>query len=247
MDFAGKVAFITGASRGIGRGVAEALAGRGADVALAGRSQEGVDGAARELEGLGVKARGYACDVASIDRVQEVAKAVIEEFGAVDFIVNNAGIVRDKLVLRMTPDDWDAVLSTNLTGTFNVVRALSPQLLKQRRGRIVNISSVIGLIGNAGQANYAASKAGVIGLTKSLAKEFASRGITVNAVAPGYITTDMTDDVTDEAREKMLEMIPLRRLGTVEDVAKIVLFLLSDMADYVTGQVINCDGGMVMS
>jgi 3-oxoacyl-[acyl-carrier protein] reductase len=247
MDFAGKLGVVTGASRGIGKEIAVQLAKRGADVALASRSQADVDRAASEIEALGVKARGYACDVSSYGDASAVAGRVVEEFGPPDFLVNNAGVVNDKLLLRLTPDDWNQVISTNLTGVYNVTKAFSPHFLKARKGRIVNISSVIGLIGNAGQTSYAASKAGIIGLTKSLAKEFAPRGITVNAVAPGYIATAMTDDLGADIQAKMLELIPLRRLGGVEDVANVVIFLLSGMADYLTGQVINCDGGMVMS
>lgn len=247
LDFSGKVALVTGGSRGIGRGVAAALGQRGATVAVVSRRREDVEGTAQELEGSGVVARGYACDVSSFADAENVAKAVADELGPVEYLVNNAGVVRDKLVLRMTPDDWGHVIGINLSGAFNFVRALAPQMLRQRSGRIVNISSVVGLIGNPGQTSYAASKAGLIGFTKSLAKEFAPRGITVNCVAPGYIETSMTDDLSDEARQKMLDNIPLKRLGTVEDVAKVVLFLLSDLADYVTGQVVNCDGGMVMS
>jgi 3-oxoacyl-[acyl-carrier protein] reductase len=247
MDFAGKIGFVTGGSRGIGKEIAAQLAKRGADVAIASRNKEDVERVAGEIEAFGVKAKGYACDVSSFDDASQVAKRVIEDFGTPDFLVNNAGIVRDKLVLRMTSDDWNQVIATNLTGVYNFVRVFSPHFIKHRKGRIVNISSVIGLVGNAGQTSYAASKAGIIGLTKALAKEFAPRGITVNAVAPGYISTAMTDGLDKETRARMLEMIPLRRFGKVEDVASVVIFLLSDMADYLTGQVINCDGGMVIS
>lgn len=247
MDFGGRIAVVTGASRGIGKQIAVGLAERGCDVALVSRSQSDVENVAVGIEKTGVSARGYACDVSSFDEVSAVAKRIVQDLGPPDFLVNNAGIVADKLLLRMTPDDWNRVISTNLTGAYNMTKAFSPHFLKARKGRIVNITSVIGQIGNAGQANYAASKAGIIGLTKSIAKEFASRGITVNAVAPGYIDTDMTGGLAEEAQAKMLEMIPLGRLGKVEDVASVVIFLLSDLADYVTGQVINCDGGMVMS
>ena len=246
MEFAGKVALVTGGSRGIGKEIARQLATRGADVVLTSRSEADVRAVAEELTALGVKARGYACDVSSFEEVNGTGKAIIEEFGKLDFLVNNAGIVRDKLILRMSPEDWNEVLSVNLTGAYNTVKVFAPHFLKQRQGKIVNISSVIGLIGNAGQASYAASKAGIVGLTRSLAKEFASRGITANVVAPGYISTAMTEEITEELQERMLELIPLKRFGSVEDVANVVIFLLSGMADYVTGQVINCDGGMVM-
>ncbi len=246
-DFAGRIGVVTGASRGIGRAIADTLAKSGADLALASRSEEGVQQAASEIQSLGVKARAYSCDVSSYDDAAALAQRVVDDLGTPDFLVNNAGIVIDKLLLRMTPDDWGKVISTNLTGVYNVTKAFSPHFLKARRGRIVNISSVIGQVGNAGQASYAASKAGIIGLTKSLAKEFASRGITVNAVAPGYIMTAMTSDLGEDTQAKMLEMIPLGRFGKVEDVANVVIFLLSGMADYMTGQVINCDGGMVMT
>lgn len=247
IDLTGRVGFVTGASRGIGREIAMQMARRGARVALVSRSESDARDVAASLVAEGLDARGYACDVADTDSVNRVGDAVLSEFGGVDFVVNNAGITRDKLLLRMSPDDWNAVVSVNLTGAYNVVRKLVPQLIKQRSGRIVNITSVIGQIGNAGQANYAASKAGIIGLTRSLAKELAARGITVNAVAPGYIETAMTDDLSDEAREKMRAMIPLRRFGSARDVAMVVLFLLSDLASYTTGQVLNCDGGMVMA
>jgi 3-oxoacyl-[acyl-carrier protein] reductase len=246
MDFAGRIGMVTGASRGIGKEIALQLARCGADVAVTSRNQEDVDRVAVELESLGVRARAYSCDVSSYEDADALAAGVVEDLGAPDFLVNNAGIVIDKLLLRMKPDDWDKVISTNLTGVYNVTKAFAPHFLRKRQGRIVNISSVIGLTGNAGQASYAASKAGVIGLTRSLAQEFGTRGVTVNAVAPGYVTTAMTDGLEEETKAKLLAMIPLGRLGKVEDVANVVIFLLSGMADYVTGQVINCDGGMVM-
>jgi 3-oxoacyl-[acyl-carrier protein] reductase len=241
-----KVGLVTGASRGIGREIAAQVARQGARVAIVSRRESDAARVAAELEATGATARGYACDVASFSEVERVGKAVLGDFGRIDFLVNNAGIVRDKLILRMTPEDWSDVISVNLTGAFNFVKVFAPQFLKQRSGRIVNITSVVGLMGNAGQANYAASKAGIIGLTKSLAKEFAPRGVTVNAVAPGYITTGMTQEIGGDAQERLKEMIPLKRLGTVEDVAGVVVFLLSGLADYITGQTINCDGGMVM-
>ena len=247
MEHAGKVAFVTGGSRGIGREIALQLARRGAAVAIADIREADVETVAGEIGALGVKTGGFVCDVSLPAEVERVAAAVIGGFGKVDFIVNNAGITRDKLLLRMGSEDWEKVLAVNLTGVFNVVKAFAPHLLKQRTGKIVNISSVIGLMGNAGQANYAASKAGVIGLTKSLAREFASRGIAVNAVAPGFIETAMTESLSPEVRGQMKSAIPLGRFGTAADVANVVMFLLSAMSDYVTGQVINCDGGMVMA
>lgn len=246
MDFAGKVGVVTGASRGIGKEIATQLARRGAAVALTSRSQSAADGVAAEMEAAGLRARGYACDVALFQDAEALARRVEQELGTPDFLVNNAGIVNDKLILRMTPEDWNKVISTNLTGVYNVTKAFSPLFVKNRKGKIVNISSVIGLIGNAGQTSYAASKAGIIGFTKALAKELAPRGITVNAVAPGYIETAMTEVLPEEAQAAMRKIIPLGRFGRVEDVANVVIFLLSGMADYVTGQVINCDGGMVM-
>jgi 3-oxoacyl-[acyl-carrier protein] reductase len=247
MEHSGKIAFVTGGSRGIGKEIAVALARAGADIALADIMESEARDTAAEIEAIGVRAVGYGCDVSSFEDVERVGKAFVDDFGRVDFLVNNAGITRDKLLLRMKPEDWGQVIDVNLTGVFNVVKVFSPLMLKQKSGKIVNISSVIGLMGNAGQVNYSASKAGVLGLTKSLAREFAPRGVTVNAVAPGFIQTAMTDKLSDEVKAGMLGAIPLGRLGTVEDVANIVMFLCSSMADYVTGQVVNCDGGMVMA
>lgn len=238
---------MTGGARGIGRSIAKRLAGAGAGIAVVDVERETAEEAARDIEAAGVAARAYVCDVSLFDAVKELAVSVESDFGQVDFIVNNAGITRDRLLMRMTPEDWNAVLAVNLTGTFNFCKIFGPPMLKRREGGIVNIASVIGLMGNAGQVNYAASKAGIIGLTKALAKEFAGRGVRVNAIAPGFIQTAMTDALAEEVQAKMKEAIPLGRLGNPEDVANIVLFLVSDLGSYVTGQVINCDGGMIMA
>lgn len=242
-----KVAVVTGAARGIGREIALRLARHGAGVAVVDVEEDAARDTAGDLEALGVSARAYRCDVSSFDEVDALGKSVLEEFGQVDFLVNNAGITRDRLMMRMTSDDWNLVMAVNLTGAFNFCKVFSPAMLKQRSGSIVNIASVIGQMGNAGQANYGASKAGLIGLTKSLAKEFAGRGVRVNAVAPGFIRTAMTDALKEEVQEQMRAMIPLARFGEPGDVANIVLFLVSNLSEYVTGQVINCDGGMVMA
>jgi len=247
VNFKGKTALVTGSARGIGRDIALKLAEGGAGIALVDLQIEEATRTAEEIESLGVRARAYPCDVSSFESVEKVCKQAVDDIGEIDFLVNNAGVVRDKLLMRMTPEDWNFVISVNLTGAFNFCKVLAPQMLKRREGRIVNIASVIGQMGNAGQANYAASKAGIIGMTKSLAKEFASRGVCVNAIAPGFISTAMTESLKDDVREKMMEMIPLGRFGTGGDVANVAVFLLSDMASYITGQVINCDGGMVMA
>jgi 3-oxoacyl-[acyl-carrier protein] reductase len=247
IDLNAKVALVTGGARGIGRDIALRLAGCGAGVALVDVQREAAEETAREVEALGVKARAYVCDVSSYDAVAGLAKGVGGDFDRVDILVNNAGITRDRLLMRMTPEDWNAVLAVNLTGAFNFCKVFAPPMLKRREGGIVNIASVIGQMGNAGQVNYAASKAGIIGLTKALAKEFAGRGVRVNAIAPGFIRTPMTDALTADVQEKMKEAIPLGRFGDPADVANIVLFLVADLSSYVTGQVINCDGGMIMA
>jgi 3-oxoacyl-[acyl-carrier protein] reductase len=247
IDLNGKVALVTGGARGIGREIALRLAGRGAGVALVDVQQETAEKTAQEAEALGAKARAYVCDVSSYGAVEELAVAVGGDFDRVDILVNNAGITRDRLLMRMTPEDWNSVVAVNLTGTFNFCKVFGPPMLKRREGGIVNIASVIGQMGNAGQANYAASKAGIIGLTKALAKEFAGRGVRVNAIAPGFIQTPMTDTLTPDVQEKMKEAIPLGRFGDPADVANIVLFLVADLSSYITGQVINCDGGMIMA
>jgi 3-oxoacyl-[acyl-carrier protein] reductase len=245
MDLAGKTAVVTGAARGIGREIAGRLADAGAALAMVDVVEESVVQAAAEVARGGNAARGYRCDVSSFDDAAELGNRIVADFGRVDVLVNNAGITRDKLLLRMTADDWGQVIAVNLTGAFNVTKALAPAMLKQRGGSIVNIASVVGQMGNAGQANYAASKAGLIGLTKSLAKEFAARGVRVNAIAPGFIRTAMTDALAEDVQNQMKQAIPLGRFGEPADVADVVLFLASDLAGYVTGQVINCDGGLI--
>ena len=245
MDLAGKTAVVTGAARGIGREIAERMAQAGAAVAMLDLVEDTVVQSAAEVAKGGTKARGYRCDVSSFDDAVAVGERIVADFERVDVLVNNAGITRDKLFLRMAPEDWAQVIAVNLTGAFNVTKAFAPAMLKQRGGSIINIASVVGLMGNAGQANYAASKAGLIGLTKSLAKEFAPRNVRVNAIAPGFIRTAMTDALPDDVQTQMKQAIPLARLGEPSDVAGVVMFLASDLAGYVTGQVINCDGGLI--
>ncbi|RXT15078.1 3-oxoacyl-[acyl-carrier-protein] reductase [Ammoniphilus sp. CFH 90114] len=242
-----KVAVVTGASRGIGRSIALALAASGADVVVnyAG-SEEAAQEVAAEIERLGRKALVIQANVADSDQVAQMIQQTIEVFGRVDILVNNAGITRDNLLMRMKDDEWDAVIATNLKGVYNCIKGVTRQMMKQRSGRIINISSVVASLGNAGQANYVAAKAGVIGLTKSVARELASRGITVNAVAPGFIETDMTAKLSDEIQSGLLTQIPLARLGKPEDIANMVRFLASDQASYITGQTFHVDGGMYM-
>ena len=247
MNFEGKTALVTGGSRGLGRAVCLELAKGGANVVLCYAGNEAAaQETVREIEALGAKALTICCDVSDAAQVDALVKAAVETFGRIDILVNNAGITRDNLLMRMSEADFDAVISTNLKGTFLCMKAVSRLMLKQRYGRIVNLSSVVGLRGNAGQVNYAASKAGVVGMTKSLAKELASRGVTVNAVAPGFIETDMTAALTDAARAAAQGSIPMNRLGAPEDVAKAAAFLASDDAAYITGQVLAVDGGMAM-
>ena len=247
MDFGGKTAVVTGGSRGIGRAVCLELAKGSANVVLC---YAGNETAANETvsacEALGAKALAVKCDVADSAQVKALMDEAVKAFGRIDILVNNAGITRDGLLMMMKEDDFDAVISANLRGTFLCMKAVSRLMMKQRYGRIVNLSSVVGLRGNAGQINYAASKAGVIGMTKSLAKELASRGVTVNAVAPGFIDTDMTAAMTETAKTATLAAIPMQRLGAPEDVARAVAFLASDSAAYITGQVLAVDGGMAM-
>ena len=245
MELTGRVALVTGAARGIGREIAQRLASAGASVAVVDVAEDAVQQAAKELSRPGAEARGYVCDVSSLDATTALGERVLGDFGRIDAVVNNAGITKDRLYVRMTGEDWAAVLNVNLTGAFNVTKALAPAMLKARAGSIVNIASVVGQMGNPGQANYAASKAGLIGLTKSLAKEFAPRGVRVNAVAPGFIRTHMTDALSEDVQAQMKQIIPLGRFGEPVDVANVVMFLVSDTSAYVTGQVINCDGGMI--
>lgn len=245
--FEGKVALVTGASRGIGRATALMLAERGANVAI---NYQGNEERAREVlnqvEEMGREAILVKADVSDYEQVEKMIDEVLRRFGRIDILVNNAGITRDTLIMRMKEEDWDAVINTNLKGVFHCIKAVTRPMMKQRSGKIINLSSVVGVSGNPGQANYVAAKAGVIGLTKSAAKELASRGITVNAVAPGFIETDMTGVLEEKLKEEMLKWIPLARFGKPEDVARLICFLASSDADYITGQVIHVDGGMVM-
>jgi 3-oxoacyl-[acyl-carrier protein] reductase len=241
-----KVAVVTGASRGIGRCIALALAAQGAKVVASARNAEALDNLVEEIKGQGGEATAVVGDVAVDTDASRLIEQAVATYGHLDILVNNAGITRDGLLLRMKNEDWDAVLDTNLKGAFLCIRAAAKVMSKQRSGRIINISSVVGEMGNAGQANYCASKAGLLGLTKSVARELARRNVTVNAITPGFIVTDMTDDMTDKAREAMTEQIPLGRLGEVDDIANAVIFLASDQSSYITGQVLGINGGMYM-
>ena len=245
-DLSGRVSLVTGASRGIGRAIALGLADRGSDVLLAARRVEDLEAVARECEGRGVRARALPIDLASAESIAAGASRALKEFGRLDHLVNNAGVTGDGLLMRMKREEWDRVLTVNLTGAFEMTRAILPTMVRARYGRIVNISSVVALMGNPGQANYCAAKAGLVGFTKSLAREVASRSITVNAVAPGFIDTEMTRALPQEARDRMSGLIPLGRLGTPEDVAAGVAFLVGPGAAYVTGEVLNISGGLYM-
>ena len=247
MKLKDRVALVTGAAQGIGKAIAQALAKEGANIIVADINLDLATQTANEIKGTGVKAVPLKVNVAELSEVEAGVKKAIEEMGKINILVNNAGITKDNLLFRMKKDDWDAVLSINLSGVFNLCKVISRLMMRERYGKIINIASIVGEMGNVGQANYSASKAGVIGLTKSLARELASRGITVNAVAPGFIQTAMTDKIPDEIKNKMLEQIPLGKLGQPEDVAAAVLFLASSAADYMTGQVINVNGGMLMN
>lgn len=246
-SLAGKIALVTGGGRGIGRAVALALAGEGAAVLVNyNGSRDGAQAVAAEIEKNGGRAEAVGCDVSDFASCAKMVEDIIGRYGRVDILVNNAGVTRDNLILRMTEEEYDKVLDTNLKGAFNTIRHLSRYFLKQRSGKVINISSVSGVMGNAGQANYAASKAGLIGLTKSVARELAGKGVCVNAVAPGYILTDMTAALPEKAREGLMNMIPMGRAGRPEDVAGMVVFLAGSGSDYITGQVIHVDGGMAM-
>lgn len=243
----GKVALITGASRGIGREIALTMAGYGADVIVNyNGSVQKAEEVVKEIEAMGRKAKAVQCPVDDFSACGKMVEDMLAVFGHIDILVNNAGITRDNLVIKMTEEEFDAVIDTNLKGTFHTIKHLYRPFIKQKSGRIINMTSVSGILGNAGQANYAASKAGVIGLTKSMAKELAARNITVNAIAPGYIDTDMTQAMSDAAREAVVAQIPLKRVGTPKDIAEAAAFLASDKAAYITGQVISVDGGMAI-
>ena len=241
----GKTAIVTGAARGIGKAIALKFASEGANIAFTDLViDENGQNTEKEIAALGVKVKGYASNAANFEDTEKVVNQIKEDFGSIDILVNNAGITRDDLLMKMSEEAFDAVIATNLKGTFNTIRHFSRYLLKQRSGTIINLSSVSGILGNAGQANYSASKAGVIGLTKSVARELSSRGITCNAVAPGFIDTEMTAQMTDKAKEAVKTQIPLGRVGKVDDIAEVVTFLASEKASYITGQVISVDGGM---
>lgn len=247
MKLENKTVLVTGASRGIGREIALIFAKEGANIVVNySGSKEKAEEVVNEITALGQKAIAYQCNVSDGESVQTMVKETIAEFGSLDILVNNAGITRDNLLMRMKDDEWDDVININLKGVFLCTKAVTRQMMKQRAGKIINVSSIVGVIGNPGQANYVAAKSGVIGLTKTTAKELASRNITVNAIAPGFITTDMTDQLKDDVKEAMLAQIPLGKFGQAKDIANAVLFLASDDANYITGQTIHIDGGMVM-
>jgi 3-oxoacyl-[acyl-carrier protein] reductase len=246
LKLTGRVALVTGAAQGIGKAVALLLARNGADIVVSDINLEKAEETANEISSIGRKALAVKVDVANWNDVERMVEVILEKFAKIDILVNNAGITRDKLILRMTEEDWDAVLNVNLKGTFHCTKAVVRHMAKQRSGKIVNIASVVGEMGNAGQANYSASKAGVIGLTKTIAREFAQRGININAIAPGYIETPMTEVLPEKAKEELKKLIPMERLGKPEDVAEAVLFLVSEESNYITGQVLNVNGGIYM-
>jgi len=247
LSMEGKTAVVTGAGQGIGREIALFLSELGCDIAVIDVNGRSAEETATLVDENGVNGLALSCDVGDIGQVEDCVARILEWRDRIDFLVNNAGITRDNLLLRMKEEEWESVIRVNLTGTYHFTKAVSKHMLKKRSGKIVNISSVIGSMGNAGQSNYAASKAGVVGFTKAVAREVAGRNITVNAVSPGFVETPMTDVLTDVQRESMARHIPLGRFGTGRDIASVVIFLLSELGDYITGQVINCDGGMLMS
>jgi 3-oxoacyl-[acyl-carrier protein] reductase len=246
LELLGKVALVTGGAQGIGKAIALLLAKNGADVAISDINLEKAQETANEIQGMGKRSLALKANVADFKEVEQMVEAIVGQLGRIDILVNNAGITRDRLILRMTEEDWDAVLDVNLKGTFNCTKAAIRYMSKQKSGKVVSIASVTGEMGNPGQANYGASKAGVIGFTKTIAREFATRGINVNAVAPGYIQTPMTDAVPEKAKDMLKQMIPMERLGQPEDVAQAVLFLVSERSSYITGQVLNVNGGIYM-
>ena len=246
IDLSDKIALVTGASRGIGQSISMILAQNGAHVVCVSRNINDVQSVADKITHQRFNASAASCDISDSNNVTELVKDIIEKHGRIDILINNAGITRDNLLMRMSEDDWNEVVNVNLKAAFTAIKAASRSMIKQRSGRIINISSVVGLIGNAGQVNYAASKAGLIGMTKSVAREFASRGITANCIAPGYVETQMTNKLTDEVKSSLNEQIPLGRIGNVEDIAYAVAFLASDEASYITGQTLAVDGGIVM-
>lgn len=246
MDMKDKIVIITGSTKGIGKEIALEFGRCGAKVVVSGRNEDRANEVCEEIRAAGGEAAAIIADVSKMDDAQALIDKSVETYGRIDVLVNNAGITRDNLIMRMKEEDWNTVVDINLKGTFNCVKSITRLMMKQRSGKIINITSVVGQIGNAGQVNYSASKAGIIGLTKSVAKELATRGITCNAIAPGFIETDMTDVLDEKTREGLLTQIPLNRLGSVSDIARVTTFLASDAADYITGQTINVDGGMVM-
>lgn len=246
MNLKGKIAIVTGSSRGIGKAIALELVQSGSKVVISGRNRERIEQVQNQIEKMGGEAIAVSADISKMEEASNLVNKALEKWERVDILVNNAGITRDNLIIRMANEDWEEVINTNLTGTFNCIKGVTRQMMKQRSGSIINITSVVGLMGNAGQANYAASKAGIIGLTKSVARELASRNITCNAVAPGYIETELTEKLDEKIKEDLKRQIPLDRIGTIEDVAKLVTFLASDNASYITGQVINVDGGLLI-
>ena len=246
MKLTGKVALVTGAAQGIGKSIAMLLARNGADIVVSDINLEKAEETAKEIESIGSKAMAVKVNVANLKDVEQMVETILEKFGKIDILVNNAGITRDKLILRMTEEDWDAVLNVNLKGTFNCTKVVVRHMAKQRSGKIVSIASVVGEMGNAGQANYSASKAGVIGLTKTIAREFAQRRINVNAIAPGYIETPMTETLPEKVKEELKSLIPMERLGKPEDVAQAALFLVSEESNYITGHVLSVNGGIYM-